>query len=290
MEQEHESEVELLKNRIDELEKQHRDLKLSHQSMIDKLKDKIECPVCMEIPRKGPVPVCPNGHFVCPKCKNESCPTCRSIMGSNKSILAGTIIDNIEHKCMFEDCDQSFLLADLGKHEEACPHRIVNCPHTSCNVKVSLSKLRSHVLDKRSCRDKNVKVKLNNNKRCNSYRVTGNMWRPNITWGLKTFTCEDMDFVFYAYKSEGCFYFLIVMLGTEVECSEYTVELEVQENTESAVDGPKISYKFCGNPTSIDVEKKKLDSIRINETSMKRLLDKSDSASFSVSYSVVKEK
>ena len=45
--------------------------------LIQKLKDKLECPVCLDVPRNAPVPVCLNGHFVCQKCKRDSCPSCR---------------------------------------------------------------------------------------------------------------------------------------------------------------------------------------------------------------------
>ena len=43
--------------------------------VVDKLKDNVECPVCLEIPWTGPVPVCPNGHLVCHDCKRDTCPT-----------------------------------------------------------------------------------------------------------------------------------------------------------------------------------------------------------------------
>ena len=36
-----------------------------YEDLVKKLKDKVECPVCFDIPKKAPVPVCPNGHVVC---------------------------------------------------------------------------------------------------------------------------------------------------------------------------------------------------------------------------------
>ena len=48
--------------------------------LIQKLKDKLECPVCLDVPRNAPVPVCLNGHFVCQKCKRDSCPSCRIVI------------------------------------------------------------------------------------------------------------------------------------------------------------------------------------------------------------------
>merc|ERR1719154_668903 len=50
--------------------------------ILNQMKDKVECPVCMEVPRSGPFPVCPNGHFVCSRCKSGACPTCRVAMGN----------------------------------------------------------------------------------------------------------------------------------------------------------------------------------------------------------------
>ena len=36
-----------------------------YEDLVKKLRDKVECPVCFDIPKKAPVPVCPNGHVVC---------------------------------------------------------------------------------------------------------------------------------------------------------------------------------------------------------------------------------
>ena len=33
-----------------------------------KLRKLVECPVCLKLPRKGPVPCCANGHLVCSPC------------------------------------------------------------------------------------------------------------------------------------------------------------------------------------------------------------------------------
>merc|ERR1719154_219774 len=85
-----------------------------HNQILDQMKDKVECPVCMEVPRSGPVPVCPNGHFVCKKCKTGACPTCRVPMGNNKSLLAGIVIDNIKHGCRFIKCEKSYAIDKVG--------------------------------------------------------------------------------------------------------------------------------------------------------------------------------
>ena len=69
----------------------------SEKVKANELKRQIECPVCLEIPRAGPVYACPNGHLVCQKCKRKSCPTCREDLGDNKSLVAVAIIERILH-------------------------------------------------------------------------------------------------------------------------------------------------------------------------------------------------
>merc|ERR1719318_1363201 len=66
-----------LKLQIENGEYLRKQLIAKHSITLEKLKENVECPVCMEIPRAGPMFVCPNGHFVCKKCKTGSCPTCR---------------------------------------------------------------------------------------------------------------------------------------------------------------------------------------------------------------------
>ena len=46
---------------------------------IAELRKSLECPVCMETPRTGPLYQCQNGHIICSVCiKNiQECPQCR---------------------------------------------------------------------------------------------------------------------------------------------------------------------------------------------------------------------
>merc|ERR1719186_2401780 len=80
-------EVSYLKIVIEDEKKKFKELEDKHKHLVDKLKDKIECPVCLEVPRASPVLACPNGHLVCKKCKTGSCPTCRVEMGNGRSLL-----------------------------------------------------------------------------------------------------------------------------------------------------------------------------------------------------------
>ena len=67
-------------------------------------------------------PVCPNGHFVwlvCQPCLTNDilCPTYRVDMGAGKSLLATTIIQQIDHNCKLDGCKEALTLEELDKHE-----------------------------------------------------------------------------------------------------------------------------------------------------------------------------
>ena len=92
--------------------------KMKKQSeFCQQLTNKMECPICHEVPHHGPVPVCPNGHVVCTTCKTELCPTCRQPMGAGKSILANLVLEHVEKKCKFVCCDEELVLVKLDQHE-----------------------------------------------------------------------------------------------------------------------------------------------------------------------------
>ena len=109
----------------------------------------VECPVCLEVPKSGPVSVCPNGHLVCSECKTrtKTCPTCRAKI-QGRSLLAETVMENIEHKCNYEGCEVRLDLKDLGAHMKKCLQRVVKCPspHKFCGKEMPLRSLYDHII------------------------------------------------------------------------------------------------------------------------------------------------
>merc|ERR1712059_176301 len=95
------------------------------------------------------IPVCPNGHVVCSKCVKENCPTCRVKMGQGKSTLAVTVIENIDHECENEGCQEKFQLGELANHGKCCIYRPVKCP--VCDVQISLASLPTHMESSSTC-------------------------------------------------------------------------------------------------------------------------------------------
>ena len=53
----------------------------AEKKKIDDMKKQIECPVCHEVPRTGPIFACPNGHLVCEKMQERILPNVQSSHG-----------------------------------------------------------------------------------------------------------------------------------------------------------------------------------------------------------------
>jgi len=115
-----------------------------------RLRSRVECPVCYEVPTSGPLPVCRNGHTSCPQCKRYSCPVCRVPMTDAVSLLASTIIENIDHKCPHEGCSHPMMhFEQLNTHKAECSYRPIVCPGAEelCGKKFAACLLLDHLLN-----------------------------------------------------------------------------------------------------------------------------------------------
>jgi len=271
------------------LEEKEEELGLSKNKLIKldtlmrKVKEKIECPVCLDIPRKSPVPVCPNGHFMCEKCKTDLCPSCRVSMGQGKSLLAATIVENIDHKCNFNDCDKSFMIGDLAQHETICPHRTVSCPRIRCNASVSLAKLEAHLLNNPTCSFPTIEALRTQWNRCN-YKCSVH---GNSSWPVKLCRYSDKLFVVYPTKINGQYYFVILLLDCEDECSKFKFEMIIHESGSNPLESENV-VKFQGCPLSVDSKIEERNIYSVNNMLMKRILKDSEAKSFGLTFRLTK--
>jgi len=226
--------------------------------LVQQLREKVECPVCMEVPRTGPVPICPNGHVVCSKCRTRACPVCRVIMGAGHSLLAKTIIEKIEHKCRYAGCNMFISVDKIGEHDKSCVHRTVMCPYGRCNAQVNLTKLMDHIHFKCS-RDGIASVVEVVNPPC---VMTAKFTIPEqeksaafVAWPLKTYCFGDVKFGVFLEKQGGLYSFCFLMFSSETVCSQYRIDMAVHDyhQTKEQAD---VCFKFSGSPCSIDVDKK----------------------------------
>ena len=258
------------------------------KKLTQEVTDQIECPVCLEVPRIGPVPVCPNGHLVCKSCKTASCPTCRTAMGKGNSLLAVTILENIDHRCKLQDCELEFPLHEIEKHESGCKHRIVACPKKKCQAKVPLLKLVQHLLGSEDCCFQTEEPR----------KVLDGVWNtehfsvPNIekltkNWSMDLYSLNEEVFGVFPNK-EGQFNFVLVMFNSEKDCSKYKFEIVV--HGEKSVEEAETVSRFEGNPVSIDVMQEERNLYVTSEQLMRKILSKSSNQdSFGLSFKITKK-
>jgi len=262
----------------------------SEKMKVNTLKYQIECPVCLEVPRKGPVFACTNGHLVCKRCKQDTCPTCMGDVGDNKSLVALAVIENILHDCKFAECEEEFPLKDIEEHEKICEHRFVACPYYGqCDEMVALSKLVDH-LSKNACSSNRVPLKVVESSGALKFNLSilEKLQNPQISWKMTTYCFEGHFFVLKVNKIGDYWRFAITMFESPDVCSKFNIEIEVYE-TNSSPD-TRLSARVRCHPCSVDQTAAEMDGLGlyVPHKFMMKMMLKEDSFKFTVSFSFLK--
>ena len=108
----------------------------------EELRDDLECPVCLQIPKSVPIYQCEAGHIHCKKChpQLQDCPVCRGPIGNMRSLMTEKIIAKLPAKCSFTEygclADEK-IPEDMLLHEKECNFRLVKCLLCAEDVPVS---------------------------------------------------------------------------------------------------------------------------------------------------------
>ena len=251
------AEVARLKQELETAATESASVASKYENLVTKMQAKVECPVCFDVPKQAPVPVCPNGHVVCQGCKRDLCPTCRVRMGHGTSILAVTVIENIPHSCEFQiyGCQVSCSILALPSHQAICKFRAVKCPNFNCVERVPLTSLAEHTL--RRCIHNGT---FYNTPLSNSYNyiIPANQTdqfdnRRNSTWRPDGITYDEKNFFLKITRKgkKAMWYFYVQMAGSEEDTKKYTATIYVFKSS-VGVDG-KNSHRFIGDICPIDL-------------------------------------
>ena len=264
----------------------------SEKEKIKNLKKYVECPVCLDIPRKGLIFSCPNGHIICQKCKVGQCPVCRVRVGNNKSILALAFIENILHNCKFDGCEEEYPLEKIENHEKYCFLRVVSCPHGQCVKKVQLNDILVHFYET-GCSGNSVPRAFEGSSVARSFNFKDDLDRKMAnpeyacSWPLKMFSYQDSEgdghyFVLCASKSGDYYHITMVMFESPLVCSDINIEIEVFEHSASPDKQPYAKLR-C-NPCSIDEAKSDMKhlGLSVHYKVMEKMVLKEESFVFTV--------
>ena len=106
---------------------------------------------------------------------------------------------------------------------------------------------------------------------------------------MNTFLYKNSNFVVFPIKFNNFYYFTLVMLDSQEECSKFNIELEVHERDSSSSKDSSVSFRFSGQPCSIDEDKATLKylGLSVNNLAMEKILRKSQSLAFSISFRIM---
>ena len=250
-----------------ELVKKNKEVVEKHNKLLAELKAKVECPVCLLLPTKGPMASCPKGHLVCLPCHQTmvtqglvNCPNCREPTGKTMSLLAKTVIENMEHECTNQDCDEKLSHREVVKHrEELCKYRRVLCPGNSrlCKDVLPFWELKDHFT---TC----MSVAVNNqrNNACTRFIKKSVLGKDSLDAvngfaGFRTeiFNLNNEVFAVQKRMENGNFSFGVVMLAEREKCTRFKVAIEIQD-----VDG-ETAFLAQFSPAAIDLENRDLASL-----------------------------
>lgn len=219
--------------------------------MSSKFAKSLECPICFELPRKGPIPQCDNGHLLCSSCRKKItlCPVCKSQLRGVRSLLAEEVLETIPMHCSFKQfgCEENLPAEKRSQHESECSYRLVICPCQSCSVKVSLVQLSDHTAKDHkikpgfhSCK---IQVKETHFGEVTSSSPGEWFWLPHEHEfkGRKFYNISMQNY------SAGLWYFWVYLAGTQDEAKDYKFSFSFENS-----DGGEY-LNFGGVVNSIDM-------------------------------------
>ena len=251
------------------------------EALMGKLKGMMECPVCLSVPVEVPVPCCPVGHIICKPCQSElrragrwTCPTCRVRMGNSTSLLAKTLVENMEHKCNLAGCEEIVPYKEYRKHQDDCKHRVVMCPGLEgcCDELIPFCKVEDHAIS--TCSGMVYEVQNKDQ----SFGISfGEGEKPGdedyLMWKTRMFKSLGRKFFVKVEVSEGHLYVETLMLGSPRDCEGVEAEVSLLHGKSR-----EVVYKFFSKPRPLGKEKSlnKDDclSVTTKSISSKRHFDK----------------
>ena len=221
----------------DKLERELAELRTKYEKLNEEQQKVVECPICTSLPREGPVPCCPRGHFVCAPClkkwqevqdNRDTCPTCRSPMGTGTSLLAITVIKNALHSCKNSDCTTKTPLEQIKDHEKECEFRPVLCPGSStCGRILPFNSIRGHVAECTTTmwppkESRRMTKSLNISKECTRDK-------RDFTWKTTIIIYEQKLLFCRKFRKNDIYYFDVILNGNEGDCKKIWISLSVDD-------------------------------------------------------------
>ena len=194
------------------------------------IREDLQCPVCLKIPRTTPIFQCEQGHILCNTChpRLHDCPVCRRPLRNTRCLVVEKIISKLPLRCINfnEGCDEPQALPDkIIEHEKDCNYRSVKCVFNRCNDQVVVSKFWEHVTTGKHANTsihKNSFVRLSN----------GYGDKKQLTYMPRFMTCNGRLFAFMkSYDAIGSLKVSIIFIGSQKEADSFSCTIKAYGET-----------------------------------------------------------
>ena len=230
----------MLEEQLVDHKKKLEEQEAGHKKMLAEQQKIVQCPVCLQMPREGPVPCCSHGHFICSQCLDEmkkegknNCPTCRVPMGQGKSLLALTVIKHARHECRLQGCTEEIAFDNIKEHEEKCSWRLVICPGAehSCAKIMPFKLVKDHIKSCPGCARPTLRELRGGVLRSKMNLPTKELVEGQGDLSSKTSFVQIEDQLFFCRveRRSSMYCVDVVMLNSEEECQNYTVEASMMD-------------------------------------------------------------
>ena len=258
-------------------------------SMIETQNLNLECPVCFNLPRPGPIYGCRNGHHVCQRCQKsiKNCPICRDPDVKCRQLMLEAMLKGISNrdgfkiKCKHDHCNVEGSLENIGEHENLCVAREIICPMSFrgvCQFKGNLRDFLRHIKTTKCCqmllypgwkRDGDINEPFEKESVFTSHvgdnkegmsvleRKAGNgqsgetVWKPTLFLSKKILTA-GMGCLFINRHGDGTWSLIVQSLVPKEVIQNWSVTIEVTD----AKNETAPVYTFKGKPISQELTSK----------------------------------
>jgi len=221
----------------------------------DDLKDLLECPVCLRVPRSSPIFQCARGHVVCSECRPNvtTCPQCRDPLGNIRSLISEKMLEKLPCVCKYTDhgCNVELAREVIGEHERGCQYRLVNCVDLACQQRVSVCGLLSHLEKDHETEDF---VRVEGGEYSSHFIVNEEDFSKSIMWISDQLHYNAGYFYRECCRSkEGLWYIWVYILESQVcRAEDYNCLISIKSS-----DGEEELSCRC-RPLSLDMTKEKI--------------------------------
>ena len=250
-----------------EIMKERDEAKAKYRSLVEQIEERLECPVCLIVPREASVITCKEGHLACSSClhkwvaggRNE-CPYCRGeLLVGVKNLLADLVIKNIDHECN-NGCGQRVAYDDFVQHQKKCQFRLVKCPGSNqqCNMMVPFCQVVPQHLGQ--CSDMAMCQYPEENL---SFSFSEDFLGADLGWDTIVMQNQLGTFFVRAEKVNGLFTVEVVMKGTEEDCAMVFAEIAVKD-----VSSGKSTFNCNHHPRPLSKENTKEFCLSVTQAAL----------------------